>query len=99
MLVAYYIMYKVVHELAVSLRAKRQPQLVGILLRGPDGPQRHVGLLHLCQESGLLLAFHEVVELLRGGVHGVLEIVNLSIDNAKPGSEMNVSLARHLNHG
>ena len=65
------------NQLIIALGAELVAHLMGVLLYGPQRPQGHIGLLHLFDESGLLLAFHELPQLTDGRLHGILEIVHL----------------------
>ena len=66
-------MENVPNELSVFLQALVDACLLGILLNGPNGPQRHVGMLNLVElhREGLLL--HKLAQALFGGLHGGLE--------------------------
>ena len=71
------IFHDVGHQLLVALVTVVATGILGILLHGPYGPERHVGLLHLVDLYRERLALHELAQSSLGGLHHQLEVVLL----------------------
>ena len=71
------IMYKILKELSIHLRALVASCRLGILLYCPYCPKRHVRLLHLVDLHTERLALHKLAQSLLGSLHHKLEVVLL----------------------
>ena len=71
------VFHDVLHQPAVHLDRLVAPGILSILLDGPDGPQGHVGLLHLVDLHRQRLPGHELAQTLLRRLHHQLEVVLL----------------------
>ena len=67
-----------VDEVAIAREALLTSHELGVLLQAPHCPEQGVGLFHLVELHGDLLAVHEVVEGFGSGVHVFLKLLGLS---------------------
>ena len=74
-MIALHVHHYVLDKLAVLLEASFFSFLLGILLQSPYCPQRHIGLVDLCNMYGDRLALHELVITLHSGLHHQLEVI------------------------
>ena len=72
------ILDNVLYQFAIHLIALLLTGILGILLNGPDSPQRYVRMFHLVYFHTQRLLLHKLTQALLGGLHDQFEVILLA---------------------
>ena len=72
-------------QLAILVAASLNAALLGILLKCPNTPQKHIGVLHFINLAVADLAIDKVINSNRCSLHHSLELIDMSLRKCKTG--------------